>query len=194
MKNFLKVVSIIGLTSITQLAYSTENNGGHNIGDTGPAGGIVFYVTDDGLHGLEAAPNDSEALAWGCGGERINGAFGAAIGTGGQNTFDIASKCGESSAAAAVVANTKINGLLGWYLPSKEELHEMWDKLADSDGDGTNSGPTDPNNLGGFAAGYYWSSSQSSSKYAWYRHFLNGRQAGWGNKSLTRKVRAVRAF
>ena len=28
------------------------------VGDVGPAGGIVFYVTDGGLHGLEAAPAD----------------------------------------------------------------------------------------------------------------------------------------
>jgi hypothetical protein len=37
------------------------------IGDTGPAGGIVFYITDDGLHGLEAAPADqSSGAEWGC--------------------------------------------------------------------------------------------------------------------------------
>jgi len=28
------------------------------VGDTGPAGGIVFYTSDGGLHGLEAAPAD----------------------------------------------------------------------------------------------------------------------------------------
>jgi hypothetical protein len=193
MKNFLKVASIIGLTSITQLAYSTGNTASYDIGDTGPAGGIVFYVTDGGKHGLEAAPHDSPTVAWGCFGKRIKGADAAAIGTGRQNTFEILSKCTESSIAASV-AKTQINGVLGWFLPSKHELFEMWDKLADSDGNNVNTGPTDPNNLGGFDSAYYWSSSESASKYAWYRHFYNGLHAAWGNKSFTRKVRAVRDF
>ena len=30
----------------------------YEIGDVGPAGGWVFYVNEDGLHGLEAAPED----------------------------------------------------------------------------------------------------------------------------------------
>ena len=38
----------------------------YEIGDTGPAGGIVFYVTDGGLHGLEAAPEDQDRGEWGC--------------------------------------------------------------------------------------------------------------------------------
>ena len=35
---------------------SMKNN--YAIGDTGPASGIVLYVTGGGLHGLEAAPED----------------------------------------------------------------------------------------------------------------------------------------
>jgi len=32
-------------------------------GDTGPSGvGIVFYITDGGLHGLEASTNDQSIL------------------------------------------------------------------------------------------------------------------------------------
>ena len=34
------------------------------IGDEGPAGGIVFHVTDGGLHGLEAAPVDQLNAQW----------------------------------------------------------------------------------------------------------------------------------
>ncbi|MFI3198280.1 MAG: DNRLRE domain-containing protein, partial [Methylococcaceae bacterium] len=47
-----------------------------HIGDNGPAGGKVFYVTDaTGLHGLEAAPADhSEYVQWGCFGISISGA------------------------------------------------------------------------------------------------------------------------
>ena len=35
------------------------------IGDTGPAGGKVFYVSNGGINGLEAAPSDSAETAWG---------------------------------------------------------------------------------------------------------------------------------
>ena len=38
----------------------------YEIGKTGPAGGIVFYVTDGGLSGLEAAPTDVSTVVWGC--------------------------------------------------------------------------------------------------------------------------------
>ena len=34
------------------------SSSGYAIGDPGPAGGIVFYVTDNGTRGLEAAPVD----------------------------------------------------------------------------------------------------------------------------------------
>ena len=80
-------------------AFSWQAAGGANepeptiyaIGDTGPAGGIVFYVSDGGLHGLEAAPTDADlsgdtTLEWGCYGESVSGANGTAIGMGLQNT------------------------------------------------------------------------------------------------------------
>jgi hypothetical protein len=41
----------------------------YEIGKTGPAGGIVFHVTDGGLHGLEASHEDQSTSAeWGCSG------------------------------------------------------------------------------------------------------------------------------
>ena len=58
------------------LIFSACNEGGvdgsvttpvvYAIGDTGPSGvGIVFYITDGGLHGLEVAPVDqSTGAAW----------------------------------------------------------------------------------------------------------------------------------
>ena len=69
----------------------------------------------------------------------------------------------------------------------------MWDNLADSDGDNNNIGPSDPNNLGGFANLGYWSSSEYVSTEARRQSFLNGNQ-GTTNKSFTLRVRAVRTF
>ena len=57
------------------------------IGDTGPAGGKVFYLTDtNGLHGLEASPADqSDAIKWSCYGTSV-GVTATTFGTGKANT------------------------------------------------------------------------------------------------------------
>jgi hypothetical protein len=69
----------------------------------------------------------------------------------------------------------------------------MWTNLADSDGDGQNTGPSDPNNLGGFSAGNYWSSTEANYDYAWLQYFTSGAQVNFG-KHLDYYVRSVRAF
>jgi hypothetical protein len=70
----------------------------------------------------------------------------------------------------------------------------MWKNLADSDGDGVNTGLSDPSNLGGFATDYYWSSSEYNSDSAWGQYFVNGTQFLNGKNYPTLRVRAVRAF
>ena len=81
----------------------------------------------------------------------------------------------------------------GWRLPTKDELNLMWTNLADSDGDGVSNGVTDPNNLGGFAVKYYWSSAEAGSSSAWVQYFGDGMQINY-NKDFNYNVRAVRAF
>jgi hypothetical protein len=148
------------------------------IGDTGPAGGIVFYITDGGLHGLEAATVDQESTQWGCSGTEISGANGTAVGTGEQNTADIiAAGCNQTTAASVASAYGP-----GWYLPSKDELNLLYLQKA-------------AGVVGGFASYYYWSSSQVSANFAWYQSFDDGYQLDYyGGKHYSRAVRAVRAF
>lgn len=45
----------------------------YEIGDTGPAGGIVFYLDESQLHGLEAAPADVDLNGAEAGGLASNG-------------------------------------------------------------------------------------------------------------------------
>jgi hypothetical protein len=173
----------------------------YTIGDTGPAGGIVFYVDGDGLHGLEAAPSDqSTGIRWSNGSDTNTEAHGDGVGAGKMNTMLIIANQGSdsNSYAAGICANLMItyNGVSygDWYLPSKYELNLMWENLADSDSDNTNPGTSDPNNLGGFANAYYWSSSETSSGTAWGQYFNYGLQ-GYGSKGGAGvRVRAVRAF
>ena len=158
------------------------------IGDPGPSGvGIVFYVTDGGLHGLEVAPDDQSAGAvWSnITGTEI-GTTGAAIGTGSTNTDAIIVQAGHTFSAAKICRYYTGGGKTDWFLPSKDELDAIWDNLVD-DGSGSNSG------VGGFANNFYWSSSEDSSNSAWYQHFGNGYKNANG-KNNDPRVRAVRAF
>ena len=69
----------------------------------------------------------------------------------------------------------------------------MWTNLADSDVDGINNGPSDLNNLGGFANSNYWSSTESDGLIAWGQYFFGGKHSGYNNYTNF-YVRAVRAF
>jgi hypothetical protein len=160
--------------SIDEGDYSLRDDTVYALGDTGPAGGIVFHVSDDGLNGLEAAPADQVPAEWGCSGTLISGANGTAVGTGKQNTAIIAG-CNETTAASVASAYGP-----GWYLPSKDELNLLYlQKVA---------GVVD-----GFDNKFYWSSSQVSPNNAWLQYFGNGFQLDF-YKTLTLSVRAVRAF
>lgn len=151
----------------------------YSIGGTGPAGGKVFYITEGGLHGLEAAPVDQGSGNWGCNGAGIVGADGTAVGTGTQNTVDILIGCGEFD-AARIADNYTLNGYSDWFLPSRDELNLMYVNLHDA-------------GMGGFSTNCYWSSSEVSDFNAACQTFSDGNQ-GDLSKLTPLRVRAVRAF
>ena len=132
--------------------------------------------------GLIAAPSDQSTFAeWGCYGTSISGADGTAIGTGNQNTIDIEAGCTTVGTAADICANYTDGTYSDWFLPSKDELNQMWLNLH-------------LQGLGGFANNDYWSSTENGSSSAWYQYFTNGLQyvSNKGFNLVT--VRAVRAF
>tara|TARA_B100001057_G_scaffold111861_1_gene109956 strand:- start:11538 stop:13472 length:1935 start_codon:yes stop_codon:yes gene_type:complete len=162
------------------------------------AGGIVFQINENGS-GLVAAINDLTDGAtdpygfgwigyeWGCFGENTDGANGTSILTGYQNTLDIATQCstengGTTSAHEALAYESQSYN--DWYLPSKEELVEMYMTI----GQGSSNG-----NIGGFINEFYWSSSENDDFKSWGVNF------GYGftfntDKNLTARVRVIRAF
>jgi formylglycine-generating enzyme required for sulfatase activity len=177
------------------------------LGATGPGGGIVFYVHGNGTFAcgetlnrnctyLEVAPNTwnggsaDPRAAWGCSGTSITGADGTAIGTGRQNTTAIVTDCVTSDITAAERADALVlGGQSDWFLPSKDELNQMYINLHSA------STP-----LGGFSTDYYWSSSEWSSPapefagvFAYSQNFDGGGQSNGGKTNLYR-VRPVRAF
>jgi hypothetical protein len=162
------------------------------IGDTGPAGGLIFYenpnYATDGWRYLEAAPYDQSAGAkWGCFREAIAGARGTAVGTGKRNTLDVLAACPEPDTAADLCADFSLNGIRGWFLPSRDELALMYRNLkANGAGDFRDGGVAD-----NFT---YWASSQQTADMAAHIDFADlGRQHG-DDKDFPRRVRAIRAF
>jgi hypothetical protein len=161
-------------------------------GDVGPAGGLIFYVNPthagDGWRYLEAAPFDQSAgTKWGCFRQAIRGARGTAVGTGKQNTADIMAACNDPQTAAALCANLSINGVTGWFLPSRDELALMYANLKAS-------GAADFG-ARGFADNYsYWTSTQQTTDMANHIDFADLGRQHYDDKDFPRRVRAVRAF
>jgi DUF1680 family protein len=162
------------------------------IGDTGPAGGLIFYdnpnYAADGWRYLEAMPFDQSAGAkWGCFRTAIPGARGTAVGSGKQNTADIAAACLEPGSAAWLCANLSANGVRGWHLPSRDELALMYKNLrAAGLGDFRDGGSADNFN--------YWTSTQASADMAGHLDFADFGRYHYDDKDFPRRVRAVRAF
>lgn len=160
-------------------------------------GGVVFYLaptpTDldgDGTldQGLVCAVDDQSSSAeWGCYGTPISGADGTAIGSGAANTTDILTNCSQSGIAAELCDNYTGGGYSDWFLPSKDELNEMYQNKATIDATALANGGS------GFAFAYYWSSTEDGTNYARTQYFNGGNQLG-SSKFVTNPVRAVRAF
>ncbi|MBI9103746.1 MAG: DUF1566 domain-containing protein [Spirochaetales bacterium] len=155
------------------------------IGDS-YAGGIVFYLDDTGGGLVCAATDQGTSIEWGGNGWSVGGTS-TAVGTGAANTAAIVTAYGDTEPysgltnyAAKLCSDLELNGYDDWFLPSKDELDLMYDNLKTQ-------------GLGGFASDSYWSSSESSSYYAWYQYFYNGSQFSYA-KHLNYRVRAVRAF
>jgi hypothetical protein len=162
------------------------------VGDVGPAGGVIFYVNPthaaDGWRFLEAAPADQSGGAkWGCFRTAIAGARGTAVGTGRQNTLDMLASCDEPATAAGLCANARINGVAGWFLPSRDELALMHEHLA-VNGVGDFYGGGKPDNVS------YWSSSQQDADMAAHIDFADNGRQHVDDKDFPRRVRAIRAF
>jgi hypothetical protein len=175
----------------TSTAVITMIKAYYNIGDTGPGGGIIFYVdpvgftmADTGLtaHYLEAAPADEVVgyCSWGTAMLDIPGTLDA-IGAGRKNTALIVSVLGTGTThAAQFCAGANYGGLSDWFLPSYDELEKMYQNLHVA-------------SLGGFSNVYYWSSSMISAGTVTSLNFASGASySDWTTNP--NKTRAIRAF
>ena len=178
---------------------------GYRLGDTGEGGGIIFYRVEIPFtvemvnptenytaHYLEAAPNDmTTLLAWAPSGSLANSttipeAQSQGIGYGRRSTAAILSAV--STPATDVPAAHACDTYPGpsntndWFLPSSDELNELYNNKSLFNNWGTTGN-----------AMYYWSSYQSSGVGgAQYKNFNTG-TTGF-NKASAFSVRAIRAF
>jgi hypothetical protein len=157
----------------------------YKIGDTGPAGGLVFYDKggySEGWRYLEAAPSDqSPGISWYNGSYIYTGADSPGSGRGKSNTRATILKQGAGNYAASLCEGLVLGGFDDWFLPSKDELNLMYTNLKKA-------------GLGGFGSDWYWSSTQiSTNPTAWGQNFGDGRQlTNYRNEKS--RVRAARAF
>jgi hypothetical protein len=169
------------------------------IGDTGPGGGVIFYVApalfDCGAtltkkcKYLEYArttgtdPWTDVRIAWSGNSNTLIGASAqkTAIGTGYQNTLAIVGQSGAGTLGAASVtrAYRGPNNKTDWYLPSFEELDELRS--------GSSVFRT------GFSGVEYWSSTEFSSRAAAFIDSSGLRQDVF-KEDLSPYVRPIRAF
>jgi hypothetical protein len=152
-------------------------------------GGKVAYILQSGdtgyisgqTHGLIAATADQNGgatIVWSNITYTSVGTTGTAIGTGQANTTAIVGQGGCTSGAAWLCNDLTEGGYSDWYLPSQDELNELYiNRVA----------------IGGFADSPYWSSSEHSAGHAWVQGFYVGVQ-GTNYKTHPNRVRAVRAF
>ncbi|MDR2446846.1 MAG: hypothetical protein LBD58_06095 [Treponema sp.] len=172
----------------------------YKAGDTGPAGGLIFYDKGNNSGGwryLEAAPADIVRKLYATE-EGVAIEAQRAVGTGKANTQAIMvqanNRGGGFGWAAQACDALEVNGFDDWFLPSRDELHYMYGNLH-------------MRNLGGFSLGWYWSSTYSGYEsylkryYWWGENFSDGGQEALignrdsGSSSKTQcRVRAIRQF
>jgi len=189
--NYNELATDEGECTYAETGYNCEGDKlQHQIGDFAE-GGIVFYIDETGEHGLVAAQEDLEGTyEWGCYGENVDGANGTAIGTGYQNTMDIVNQNCQteygSITTAQAALDAQIDGHEDWYLPSRDELYEMYLII----GQGSLNVN---NNIGGFSDNWYWSSSGYTYNGAWSVYFSNG-LTYYYYKSYPGRARVIRAY
>jgi hypothetical protein len=171
---YIWAYNICGASLVTTMTCQTSQSFtiGQNYG-----GGVIFWIDDTGQHGLISATSDqSTGALWGCYGTTIGTSY--AIGTGQANTTAIVNGCSEAGTAARICNDLVLNGYSDWFLPSKDELNQMYEQRTA---------------IGGFTIHWYWSSFEYNPNNAWVQSFTSGNQ-DIGFKSNAYHVRAVRAF
>lgn len=178
--------TVTATDNILQAIQKLNGNTTHSIGES-YGGGIVFYIYDNGQHGLIAATTDqSTGIRWYAGTFTYTLVYADGVGAGKANTAILIANqgYGDGGTYAVRICNEYSVTMGGvtygdWYLPSKFELNLLYLQKA---------------MVGGFSSGKYWSSTDGiGNGQAWAQFFSVGTQF-WEPKNVPDYVRAIRAF
>jgi hypothetical protein len=134
----------------------------HHIGQH-YGGGVIFYLDSTKQHGLIADTIDLPQSKWNHGANTNIVGIETAIGTGKAKTKKIIKSQGDSGTSAALRCwSYEGSGYTNWFLPSRDELNELYKQKSV---------------VGGFSIDLpYWSSSETNINRAWAQYFYNGNQ------------------
>ena len=200
--------TLISKTSNDSFAFLSSNNSPpvvydeYKIGDEGPGGGIIFYVSQEGFevydgmggvvlcHYFEMSKKTLGESAYFPEKMRISVKIDGSLGYGKANTYEILHQrvtskslteknCAAYRASKYFTTSTKAGD---WWLPSKAELNLMYENLRDFVLDTSNDK-------------YYWSSTEDGEVSAWNQDIASGERSSLSYKHNNYfSVRAVRAF
>lgn len=182
-----------------KIAGTATTTSGHYVGELF-GGGIVFWVSPDGQHGLIASLNDLDGgsgVAWSNVIDQEIGATAQDYWDGLSNSNAIVSQTNHISSAAIICLDYSNEGFDDWYLPAIQELIYLISQnvvinfILNNDNDiNTNGFPvvkTSP------TYGCYWSSKEDGINNVYYYNALL-HENGAGQKNKTCRVRAIRKF
>lgn len=141
-------------------------------------GGIIFCIDSTGQHGLIAATSNRGTASWGCIGTPIDGTS-TKIRTVQANTTAILKGYSEAGIAARICNNLVLNGYDDWFLPSQNELYQMYKQKSD---------------IGDFASDNFWRSSEFETTDSLGKNFGNGMMLIFLKDNTANHIRAIRAF
>lgn len=138
------------LVVVLNIIFTNVYSQNYQIGDIGPAGGIVFYDQGSIINGwryLEVCPtdNNTNSSSWGCYCVSFP-SLQSGIGTGVQNSNTVISS-GCAGLAFTYCDTLSFGGYSDWFLPSKDELQLIRDNIYTQDPSSFTSNV------------YYWSST-----------------------------------
>ena len=140
-------------------------------------GGVIASLDGSGQPALIAPAADNAIIALWAGVYQTTGA--TSITDGATNTLMIAAAPGASASHAAGVCDQSTDGgYSDWFLPAQDQLNTLYANQAA---------------IGGFAAVFYWSSTEDSISNAWVKSFGTGTALS-GLKDQLLRVRCVRQY
>jgi hypothetical protein len=199
-------ISNVAATTTTTVALTCATGGTCIVGNTGPGGGIVFYVQATGTFNcgatfsqtckyLEVAPNTWSGGAadpsklWANSFMDILTIpydypaynYASAIGLGYKNSEAIVGQGNDTTTAAGAARAYSGGSQSDWYLPTTAELNLLcqWARGVDQSVTTACTGGTlntGTGASGGFSYDKYWSSSEADFAHAWKQDFLDGFQ------------------